>query len=80
MPNDQDEEGKAQLTRWAAYEMHKLDPNIGLLEKTSGNNVYGLSTDVIVHKITGDYADIATTQSNEDGTYTVKALWLAEDQ
>lgn len=56
---DQIENQKAYLTRRAAYYLNLVDNNIGLLSKTTGNNVMGLSTDIVI-KHNGDYYDIAT--------------------
>jgi hypothetical protein len=52
-------EQKAYLTRRAAWYLYKLDPMYGLLSKTTGTNVQGLSTDIVIRK-NGDYYDIAT--------------------
>ena len=53
------ENQKAYLTRRAAYYLNQIDNNLGLLSKTTGNNVMGLSTDIVI-KRNGDYYDIAT--------------------
>lgn len=57
--SQQIENQKAYLTRRAAYYLNLIDSNIGLLSKTTGNNVMGLSTDIVM-KRDGDYYDIAT--------------------
>lgn len=53
------EEQKAYFTRRAAYYQNSVDPTLGLLLKSSGNNVYGFSVDIILRK-DGTYYDIAT--------------------
>src|SRR6266516_7447459 len=54
------EEQKSILTRRAAYYLNQFNPNIDLLKKTSGNNILGLSVDIILDKSNGDFWDIAT--------------------
>ncbi len=54
------DEQKAILTRRAAYYINQVNPNIGLLQKTSGNNIQGLSVDIILDKSSGNFWDIAT--------------------
>ena len=56
-------EQKAYLTRRAAYYLNQVDPDYGLLAKTTGTNVQGLSTDIILRKKSGIYYDIATDVS-----------------
>lgn len=56
------EEQKALLTRRAAYYLNQVDSNLGLLAKTSGNNIQGFSVDIILNK-NGDYWDVATDTS-----------------
>lgn len=73
VPIDQTEQGKAQLTRMAGYMVSQQDSRIGLLEKTSGNQVMNLSTDVLVDKETGARADVAAEHDNGDGTVTIVA-------
>jgi hypothetical protein len=58
-PQDIIENQKAYLTRRAAYYLNLINPDFGLLSKTTGNNVMGLSTDIVV-KHNGNYYDIAT--------------------
>jgi hypothetical protein len=71
-----DEEMKALATRRAAYRINQVDPSIGLLSKPSGNNSMGYSTDLIVHRTTGEFADIMSTRPRGDGTREVVPLWL----
>ena len=54
------EEQKAFLTRRAAWYLFNVDNGYGLLSKTSGNNVGGLSVDITLHKPEGTAYDIAT--------------------
>jgi hypothetical protein len=75
IPAAQAEAGKAQLTRAAAWEIYQTDPNIGLLEKTYGNQVNNLSVDIVVQMTDGSYADIAAEHDNGDGTVTILATW-----
>jgi hypothetical protein len=67
--------GAAQLTRVAAWDIYQVDPNIRLLEKTSGTQVNGRSIDVIVQATDGSYTDMASWHDNEDGTVTILAMW-----
>jgi hypothetical protein len=76
VPAAEEETGKAQLTRAAAWEIYKVDSNIGLMRKESGNNVNGLSVDALVDKVTGEWADIATAQGVGSPTVTIKGQWL----
>ena len=75
VPADQEEQGKAQLCRAIAWEVYQQDPNCGLFKKTGGNNVMGMSTDVIVQKPDGSFADCTSSDNNGDGTMTIKATW-----
>jgi len=72
----EEETGKAQLTRAAALAINRLDANVGLLRKDSGNQVYGLAVDVLVDRATGDWADIATAQGVGNVLVTIAAHWL----
>jgi hypothetical protein len=56
---------KAYLTRRAAYYLNLINPDLGLLSKITGNNVMGLSTDIVV-KHNGDFYDIATDVATGD--------------
>lgn len=47
---------KAMLTRRAAYYINQVDSTLGLLRKTSGNNIDGLSVDILLRK-NGEYMD-----------------------
>jgi hypothetical protein len=76
IPAAEEEAGKAQLTRAAAWEIYKIDSDIGLLQKTSGNNIDGLSVDVIVSKSSGDWTDIATATGVGTPTVTIEAVWI----
>jgi len=54
------DEQKAFMTRRAGYYLNQVDAGYGLLSKTTGNNVMGLSVDFILHKPEGGGYDIAT--------------------
>lgn len=54
------EEQKGILTRRSGYYANIQDPNIGILAKTSGNNSQGYSVDLLIHKVTGQFWDVAT--------------------
>jgi hypothetical protein len=71
------EENKARLTRLAAYLIHKQNPDVGLLAKTYGNNVMGLSVDLVVERTTGNFADVATDVDDGDGFRRIAAQWIA---
>jgi hypothetical protein len=71
----EEEDGKAQLTRAAAYEIAKTDPNVGLRRKTSGNQVAGLSVDTIVDRTSGQVVDIATSRPEGPGTVRILPGW-----
>lgn len=78
-----EEAAKAQLTRAAAWNIYngnpprQADPAIGLCQKLTGNNVNGLSVDLVVQQSNGDFADIASSRDNGDGTVTILATWSA---
>jgi hypothetical protein len=56
------EQDKGLLTRRAAYYSNiERDANIGLLEKTTGNNSMGFSVDILLDK-DGSFWDVATDQ------------------
>lgn len=76
VPAADEETGKAQLTRAAALAVNRLDANVGLLRKDTGNAVYGLSVDVLVDRATGDWADIATAQGVGSALVTIAAHWI----
>jgi len=60
------EEQKAYLTRRSAYYLTtEHDSNIGLLSKTSGNNVMGLSVDIVTRKTDGTFWDIASDNGHQ---------------
>ena len=75
VPASENERGKAQMTRVIAWEIYKVNPNIGLLVKTGGNNVNGLSTDVVVQKPDGSFADVASHTDPSGGMVTITASW-----
>jgi hypothetical protein len=77
IPEADEEAGKAQLTRAAAWAIYQTDPNIGLLKKTSGNNVNGRSVDIVVQMTNGSFADVASSHNNGNGTVTILATWSA---
>lgn len=70
-----EEEGKAQLTRAAAWEIAQQDPSVGLCEKRSGNQSHGLSVDTIVDRITGELVDIATSKPEGAGMVRILPGW-----
>jgi hypothetical protein len=70
------EENKATLTRRAAYLIHQVNPNIGLLRKETGNNVMGLSVDLILDRTNGEFADIASDVDDGDGFRRTTAVFL----
>jgi hypothetical protein len=59
-------EMKAFFTRRAAYRLYQKDPSFGLLRKTDGLNVMGLSVDVVI-KTNGQCFDIATNNVKDNG-------------
>lgn len=73
---EQEEQGKAQLTRAAAWEIYKQDSRVGMLRKTSGNNVGGLAVDVLLDRSDGSWVDVATATGVGNPTVTIKAHWL----
>lgn len=73
-PNEEQE--KARLTRRAAYLIYQADRNIGLLSKTSGNNIMGLSVDIIIDGTNGEFADIASSRSLGDGQVEIIPVWV----
>jgi len=54
---------------------YQVNPQIGLFEKTYGVNIAGLSTDLVVQKSDGSFADVCTAKNNGDGTFTIQATW-----
>jgi len=77
---DRAEEGKAQLARRAAYEIHQINRNIGLLKKDSGNNVGGLSVDVFLDKSDGSWADMASDAATGNANIReVTTPWTAHN-
>jgi hypothetical protein len=70
------EEHKARLTRRAGYLIHQKNPNIGLLKKETGNQVMGMSVDLIIDRTTGDFADVATDVDDGDGFRRIAAQFL----
>jgi hypothetical protein len=70
------EENKARLTRRAAYLIHQVNPNIGLLRKETGNNVMGLSVDLILDRTNGEFADIASDVDDGDGFRRTTAVFI----
>ena len=70
------EEHKAKLTRRAGYLINKKNPNIGLLKKDTGNQVMGMSVDLIIDRTTGDFADIATDVDDGDGFRRIAAQFI----
>lgn len=68
------EQHKALLTRRAAYYLNQLDSNYGLVSKTTGNNVIGLSTDIVAHKQKPIFWDIATDVDAGNGLRVAKPI------
>ena len=64
---------KAYLTRRSAYYLWLRNNSYGLLSKTTGTNVMGLSTDIILLK-NGDFYDIATDIEIGAGYRAVKTV------
>jgi hypothetical protein len=77
VPADKEEEGKALLCRRAAWLVWNVDHNVGLFKKTSGNNVQGLSVDILVDKRDGSFADCASSRNNGDGTVDIIKVWVS---
>jgi hypothetical protein len=57
--HDQVEQDKGLLTRRGGYYSNLLDPAIGILKKTTGNNSLGYSVDLLIHR-NGTFWDVAT--------------------
>jgi hypothetical protein len=71
------EKHKARLTRRAGYLINQKNPNIGLLKKETGNQVMGMSVDLIIDRTTGDFADVATDVDDGDGFRRIAAQFIA---
>ena len=54
------DDGKAAFTRASAWALFQRDAHWGLVRKTIGSNVLGLSTDLVMWAGTGEIVDIAT--------------------
>jgi len=75
----EEETAKAQLTRRIAWVLHQRNANLGLLRKTSGNQVNGRSTDTILDRTDGSSVDVATAVSLDGEARTrvrVDPLWF----
>jgi len=70
------EENKARLTRLAAYLIHQKNANIGLLRKETGNNVMGMSVDLIIDRSNGEFADIASDTDDGGGFRRVIPMFI----
>lgn len=70
-----EEQEKARLTRRAAWLIHQLNSNIGLLSKTTGNQVDELSVDIIIDKISGEFADVASSEPLRNGVRIIP-VWI----
>jgi len=70
------EENKARLTRLAAYLINQRNPNIGLIKKETGNNVMGMSVDLILDKSNGEFADIASDTDDGGGFRRVIPMFI----
>jgi len=79
LSTNREEEEKARLTRRAAWLIHQIDRNIGLLQKTSGNNVLGLSVDIIIDKTNGDFADVASSEEIGAGNRRIMPVWVPKN-
>jgi hypothetical protein len=75
VPAAEEEPGKAQLTRAAAWAIYQEDATVGLRAKTSGNQVAGLSVDTIVDRNTGEVVDIATSRPEGVGMVRILPGW-----
>lgn len=73
----QEEEAKAQLTRVAGWALHQDDPNIGYVKKTRGNNVAGLSVDLLMDRSDGSFADIASSKADLEGWVRIRVVWVS---
>jgi hypothetical protein len=71
----QEEEGKAQLTRAAAWQIYQSNPNIGLVAKDSGNQVLGLTVDVLMDRTDGSAADMASSTPDAPGYVRITTPW-----
>ena len=76
VPSDREEEGKAQLTRVAAWQIHQQNPNVGLLSKPGGNQVGGLAVDVLIDRSDGSSVDCASSTPDGAGSVRIRAVWL----
>jgi hypothetical protein len=74
-PEDE-EKAKAQLARMAAFEISRSNPNIGLVAKTSGNNVGGLSVDLMCDRSDGSWVDMASAIDAPGGMRRITVVWL----
>lgn len=70
-----EDEAKGLATRRAAWRIYQTDPNVGLLEKLSGSQSSGLSTDVLIHRADGSWADCMTT-TVQGAVRVVEAVWI----
>lgn len=71
-----DDQMKGTVFLRAAYYINQLNPNLGLLVKTSGANIKGFSTDLLVERGTGWFVDTLTTGCcDEHGQRFALARW-----
>jgi hypothetical protein len=77
VPVAQEEQGKAQACRLAAYLIALDNPHIGLLEKLTGNQVGGYSVDAIVDRRDGSGADgvSSTPKGVPPGMLQIIQVW-----
>ncbi len=68
------DEQKAYMTRRAAYYLNLIDSDYGLLSKTTGTQVQGLSTDITIKKSNGEWYDIATDVEIGGGVRAVRPV------
>ena len=78
VPAEREEEAKAQVTRLVTWRIFQSDPNVGLLSKPGGNQVMGLSVDVLMNRLDGSWADMATATRNgvPPGMVRVEPVWI----
>ena len=70
-----EEAGKAQLLFAAVWQIHQTNPNIGLVEKTSGNAIDGMTVDVMMDKTDGSAADCSSSTPDAPGYVRITTPW-----
>lgn len=76
VPNAQEEEGKAQVTRIVALRCFDQDHRTGLLAKTTGNNVNGRSVDILIDGVDGSSADCCSSEVVDPEHRRITAVWV----